>query len=85
MARPFTRRPGEGLVMLLMWASAGFALLVTAAIIYSVVSEALAFLIRCHFLIFLWARTGAHKPRCAPIRLELAAVLVPCRYWPAPL
>lgn len=39
----FTRRPGESAVMLLMWLSAGVAVLVTAAILFSVLRESLAF------------------------------------------
>lgn len=42
LSRPL-RRPTESAVMGLMWLSAGFAVLVTIAIVYSVVSEALAF------------------------------------------
>lgn len=37
------RRPGEGVVMALMWLAAGFAILVTVAIVLSVLREALAF------------------------------------------
>ena len=48
------RRPAEGVVMALMWASAAFAVLVTAAIIYSVVSEALQFFARVPFFDFLF-------------------------------
>lgn len=47
------RRPGEGAVMVLMWLAAGFAVLVTAAIIYSVVSESLAFFRHVPFWDFL--------------------------------
>ncbi len=50
----FQRRPAEGVVMALMWAAAGFAVLVTAAIIYSVVSEALAFFHHVRFFDFLF-------------------------------
>lgn len=37
------RRPGEGAVMLLMWGSAGIAVLITAAIIFSLLREAVHF------------------------------------------
>lgn len=50
----FKRRPAEGLMMALMWASAAFAVLVTAAIVYSVVSEALQFFARVPFFDFLF-------------------------------
>jgi phosphate transport system permease protein len=50
----FVRRPREGVVMGLMWASAGFAVLVTAAIVYSVVSEALQFFHHVNVLDFLF-------------------------------
>ena len=48
------RRPAEGVVMALMWASAGFAVLVTAAIVYSVVSEAFAFFRHVNVFDFLF-------------------------------
>jgi phosphate transport system permease protein len=48
------RRPGESAVMALMWACAGFAVLVTAAIVFSVVSEALAFFRHVPFFDFLF-------------------------------
>jgi phosphate transport system permease protein len=54
ITRQFTRRPGEGVVMALMWASAAFAVLVTAAIVYSVVSEALQFFRHVNFFDFLF-------------------------------
>lgn len=52
--RQFTRRPGEGAVMALMWLAAGFAVLVTAAIIFSVVTESLAFFRHVNFFDFLF-------------------------------
>jgi phosphate transport system permease protein len=53
ISRSLARRPAESVVMGLMWASAGFAVLVTAAIIYSVVSEAFAFFAHVPFWDFL--------------------------------
>lgn len=50
----FTRRPGESIAMGLMWLSAGFAVLVTAAIIFSVLREALAFFSHVPFADFLF-------------------------------
>jgi len=54
MVSQCTRRPAESAVMALMWACAGFAVLVTAAIIYSVVSEAIAFFGHVPFFDFLF-------------------------------
>lgn len=47
------RRPAESVVMGLMWLAAGFAVLVTLAIIFSVLSEALAFFEKVPVLDFL--------------------------------
>ncbi len=41
--RGFTRRPAESAMLALMWLSAGIAVLITAGIIYSVVSESMHF------------------------------------------
>lgn len=49
----FKRRPAEGAMMALMWLSAGFAVLVTIAIIFSILSEALAFFKHVPFMDFL--------------------------------
>ena len=48
------RRPGEAGVMALMWASAGFAVLVTVAILFSVVREAWAFFQHVPLMDFLF-------------------------------
>lgn len=49
----FTRRPGESAVMALMWLAAGFAVLVTVAIVLSVLREALQFFHQVNFFDFL--------------------------------
>lgn len=51
------RRPAESAVMGLMWLSAAFAVLVTIAIIYSVVNESLAFFRHVPFTDFLFGTT----------------------------
>ncbi len=60
-----TSRPGEAAVMALMWASAGFALVVTAAIIFSVVRESIAFFSHVPLLDFLlgteWSPQAAQR------------------------
>ncbi len=48
------RRPGESAVMALMWLSAGFAVLVTAAIVFSVLREAVAFFHHVNLMDFLF-------------------------------
>ncbi|MFZ4540296.1 MAG: phosphate ABC transporter permease subunit PstC [Rickettsiales bacterium] len=48
------RRPAESAVMALMWLAAGFAVLVTAAIVLSVATEALAFFRHVPFTDFLF-------------------------------
>jgi phosphate transport system permease protein len=59
------RRPGEATVMLLMWLSAGFALLVTAAIVFSVLRESIAFFEHVPVLDFLlgtqWSPQAAYR------------------------
>lgn len=69
--RTLIRRPGEGAVMALMWLSAGFAVLVTVAIIYSVVSEALAFFKHVPFFDFLlgtaWSPQGTGNFGALPL------------------
>jgi phosphate transport system permease protein len=51
------RRPTEAAVMGLMWLSAGFAVLITGAIVFSVLREALAFFQHVPFFDFLF---GTH-------------------------
>ncbi len=53
----FSRRPGESAVMALMWLSAGFALVVTAAIVFSVLRESWQFFEHVPLLDFLF---GTH-------------------------
>jgi phosphate transport system permease protein len=57
MWNQFRRRPAEAAVMALMWLSAGFALVVTAAIIFSVLREAWQFFQHVPVLDFLF---GTH-------------------------
>ncbi len=63
------RRPGETAVMGLMWASAGFAVLVTAAILFSVISESLAFFKHIPFSDFLF---GIHWSPQTAMRADQA-------------
>ena len=48
------RRPGETVVMALMWLAAAVAVVITGAIIYSVVSESLRFFAHVPFFDFLF-------------------------------
>lgn len=50
----FKRRPGEGVTMALMWASAALAIVITAAIILSVLFEALHFFQKVPLVDFLF-------------------------------
>lgn len=48
------RRPGESAVMGLMWLAAGFAVLITVAILFSIFSESMRFFAAVPFLEFLF-------------------------------
>lgn len=63
------RRPGESLMLALMWLAAGVAVLVTAGIIYSVVSESLRFFHHVSPFEFLF---GTHWSPQTAIRADQA-------------